>query len=129
VLAFALPLLLVVACETAEPPPAAPVVEGLSVNGVELRDGYGPIIVVPMTLELRTEVRSSRALAEVRLLLERHGDEATVLQRCTTAVCRVSWRVTVADNGVYSFAVEAEDVRGASVRLPFRNALAIAIAE
>jgi hypothetical protein len=104
-----------------------PLITSFTVNGKALDEGSGPIITSPNKLQVEVSVSSQAPLTEIRLLRARVGESYTVLSSCKASPCRYDWNVTVADNGVYCLAVEAEDERGATGSVPYRKSLAIAI--
>lgn len=107
-------------------PPAAPVVESLSIDGVSAKDGQGPIITEARTVALSAEASAGGSLSHLSII-SRKGGVSRQLIKCDNSPCTYAWDVDASDNGIYSFVVEAEDDRGALSLLPFTNSLAIDI--
>jgi hypothetical protein len=127
--ALAIFLLLLSACqfETPDKQPNAPAVEQFTINGVAASDHQGPIITFATTVTIEAVARSQEPLERISILAEKNGADSRQLSECDRSPCRFAWEVTAADNGIYSFTVEAKDSRGALSLVPFSNALAIDI--
>ena len=107
--------------------PKAPVVNSFLINGVEAQDNQGPIITFATTINLEAVATAQLSLERLTISGQKNGDAAQQLSQCTRSPCRFAWKLAAADNGVYSFIIEAEDTRGAISLVPFSNALAIEI--
>ena len=109
--------------------PQAPVIEQLSLNGDVLLENNGPIITQKPEgpLELSAEARAEGELSRLSIQVKRNDQNYRELAECSESPCSFDWTVTAADDGVYSFLIEAEDLRGGMTQLPYRNVLAIRI--
>ena len=109
--------------------PQAPVVDRLSLNGDSLLENNGPIITErpEAALELVAEARAEGELSRVTIRVKRNDEDYRQLTECAESPCRFDWTVSAADDGVYSFLVEAEDARGGVTQLPYRNVLVVRI--
>lgn len=111
------------------PIPQPPLISSFTVNGKALDENAGPIISAPGKLTFEVVVTSQAPLKRIDFLRARAGlgEAYSVLGSCEKSPCRYEWTVTSADNGAYCIAVEAEDERGSTGSVPYKNALAIVI--
>jgi hypothetical protein len=111
------------------PIPQPPLITSFNINGKALDENAGPIISVPGTLTVEAVISSQAPLKRIDFLRARAGtgEAYSAFGSCDASPCRYEWNVTVADNGAYCVAVEAEDERGSVGSVPYKNAVAIVI--
>lgn len=126
-------LLILCACELEFAPgggdnaPQAPLVKSLSLGGEAAANNRAVVVTRPQTLRIVAEAGSSADLASLVIAASRDSATFAPLATCDDSPCRYDWALDATENGVYSFYVEAEDVRGGLSRLPYSSSLVVDI--
>ena len=124
-----LALLLLTACSTTpgKKVVGVPVLDSFSLNGREMQSSYGPIISQPGKLQFVAKASTGSALRSITIERQKHGQNTELLTTCVVSPCDYEWVVGSSDNGVYSFFVSIVDEDDLLLKVPFKDALSIAI--
>lgn len=104
-----------------------PIVKDFLINNVSVQDNFGFIVTDAQDILLKADTQNAGNISRITIYAKKDTGDYATLNECNDSSCEYLWSVSAVNNGVYSFLVEAEDERGATSALPYRNALAINI--
>ena len=105
----------------------APVVESLSIDSERALDNRALVVRDERTVLVTARVSASEELESIDILVSQDEKAYKTLASCELSPCDYDWQLDADDNGIYSFRVEASDVRGGLSRLPYSSSLVVEI--
>ncbi len=116
-----------VACGGQKIEAKTPIVKDFLINNVSVQDNFGFIVTEAQDILLKADTQNASNISRLTIYAKKDTGDYATLSECSSSTCEYLWPVSAVNNGVYSFLVEAEDERGATSALPYRNALSINI--
>ncbi|MCA9836572.1 MAG: hypothetical protein KC422_06650 [Trueperaceae bacterium] len=119
--------LALVACGSQKIEAKTPIVKDFLINNVSVQDNFGFIVTSAQDILFKADTQNGSSINRLTIYAKKDDGDYSTLTECSSSNCEYLWSVSAVNNGVYSFLVEAEDERGATSALPYRNALSISI--